>query len=92
MDYKWLMGVSIIGIWLGIADFILNFVFSLYGCFCPAGDVPCICQAPFSFYLYTYYIPLAIVGVSVVGLVWSLHLRRRLNASKIESAIQGKNL
>jgi len=68
------MGLSIIGIFLGFADFILNFIFNLYGCFCPAGEVPCACGVPFSYYLYTYYLPFAIIGVSVLGLAWSIRL------------------
>jgi len=76
MDYRWPMALSIIGILLGIADFVLNSIFNLYGCFCPASEVSCVCQAPFSYYLYTYYIPFAIIAVSVAGLILSLWLRK----------------
>ncbi len=86
MDYRWLMAFSIIGIPLGVTGFVLNFIFNLYGCFCPAGEVLCVCQAPFSYYLYTYYIPFAIIGVSVAGLILSLWLRKRQVASRIDSA------
>jgi hypothetical protein len=83
LNYRWLTALSIIGILLGIVVLVYEFTFYVWGCF-GTGYGPC--QPPFSYYLYVYYIPFAIIGVSVVSLVWSLRLQRRLNVSGIDSA------
>ena len=84
MNYRWLIALSIVGIIVGIFIFLDNFIFFVWMCSCLANYCP-PCPAPFSYYLYTYYIPVAIIGVSVVTLVWSLLVQKRLHASRIES-------
>jgi hypothetical protein len=75
MNLKWLTGLSIVGVLIGVGLFLDGFIFSIWGCFCAATGA-CLCQAPFSYYLYTYYIPFAIIGVSLTVLIWSLRLRK----------------
>jgi len=74
------MGLSIVGILLGLALYLYEWIFNLWMCFCPVAQKMCVCQPPFSYYFYTIYLPFTIIGVSTVGLVWGIRLRRRLNA------------
>ena len=67
MNYRWLTAISIVGILVGVGLFLDGFIFSLWGCFGPDCQGP-----PFSYYLYVYYIPFAIIGASAVTLIFSL--------------------
>jgi hypothetical protein len=58
--------VSLAGVFLGVGLSLYEFAFAVWGC---SGTS---CSPPFSYYLYTYYIPFLIAIVSLVTLVWGL--------------------
>jgi hypothetical protein len=70
LNPKWLIGLSIIGILIGVGLFLDGFIFYLWGCF---GGGPC--TPPFSYYFNVYYLPIAVIGFSSAML--ALGLKRR---------------
>jgi hypothetical protein len=75
-DYRLATDLSLIGISFGVLLFVYGFFFTVWSCMCPLGVAPCVCQPPFSYYLYAYYLPLAIIGISTATLILSLHQRK----------------
>lgn len=82
MNYKPLTAISVIGVSSGIALFLYEWTFSIWGCFCAASG-SCICPVPLSYYIYVYILPFMIIGVSVVVLIFSLRHQRRLKENRV---------
>jgi hypothetical protein len=79
--YRLVTDLSLIGISLGVILSVFGF-FNAVTCTCPLNEANCSCQLPFSYYLYSVYLPSAIIGVSAVVLVWSLRVQKRFNAGR----------
>jgi len=85
-DYGLVAGLSIIGIVSGVLLCVYESVSTVVTCMCPLGAVNCTCQMPFSFYLYGYYLPAAIIIVSTATLILSLRQQRTLKGARAESS------
>lgn len=72
MNPKWLIVLSVSGIFVGLFIFLDTFIFYVWGCFDTYFGP---CQPPFSYYLYQYYLPIAIIGFSSVILTFGLKRR-----------------
>lgn len=82
LNPRWLIVLSVIGILAGVGFFLDGFIFYVWGCFGPA----CSGGPPFSYYLYVWFIPMAIIGVSSALLAIGLKLRAvQIRASGIPS-------
>jgi len=84
-DYGLAVGLSIIGFVSGVLLSVYESVSFVVTCMCPLGVPNCGCQMPFSFYLYAYYLPAAIIIVSTATLILSLRQQRELRRARAES-------
>jgi len=85
-DYRLVTDLSLIGILIGVLLSVYESLSTVVTCMCPLGVTNCTCQMPFSFYLYAYYLPAAIIIVSTAMLILSLRQQRVLKGAKAESA------
>jgi len=85
-DYRLVTDLSFIGILIGVLLSVYESLSTVVSCMCPLGVTSCTCQMPFSFYLYAYYLPAAIIIVSTASLILSLRKQRVLKGTRTVSA------
>jgi hypothetical protein len=85
-DYGLVADLSLIGILFGVLLLVYGFFFTGWSCMCPLGAAPCVCQPPHSYYLYAYYLPFAIIGISTATLILSLRRQGTLKGARAETA------
>ena len=84
-DYGLVTDLSLIGIFAGVLLFVYESVSTVVTCMCPLGVANCTCQMPFSLYLYAYYLPATIIGISTGTLILSPRQQRMLKGARAKS-------